>query len=170
MPAKTMTLGLIRMYEDMIASDFSPVIKVLEARSEALKEGIIIEVKKEMGVYDMLVKKAKLEFELSQLKEEIDRKTQRAHVQIGPNVWGYKSPIEMEVEHRLEQVNVTLVQAKAFRENLMREIKLATGTPEVRALFDKIEPQIKEWAEKVKKLPPIKQKQLTDNDKTVLNG
>lgn len=165
----TMTVSMIKMYEQMIEDDFDPIIKILQARGNAVKDTVIVDVKKDLGVYDLLTRKAKLELELAEVKEQIERKTKAVRVPDATS-WEYKSPIDLEVERRMEEINAPLTEAKRFRDGLMREIKLSTGTPEVRAVFGKLPAEIEEWKTKVTRLPKIKVRRLTDEELLVVKG
>ena len=155
------------MYEELLDKELDPVIKILEARGDAVKDRVTVEAKRDMGVYDLILKKVQLETALEEVKNELRDKTSARFIEVNGER-KHMSPVDAEIERRLSEINSPLVEAKSFRDNLIKEIKLAAGTPEIREMFSKLEPEIKTWMDKVKRLPPLKVKELTDNDKKVL--
>jgi len=163
----SLTITHIRMYEELLDKELNPVIKILEARGVAMKERVTVEVKRDMGVYDLTLKKFQLETALDEVKQTLKQKTDQRWVEVDGER-RFESPVDTEIERRLKEMNSPLVEVKAFRDNLVKQIKLACGTPEIREMFAKIEPEVQVWMDKVKKLPPLKLKQLTEADKKVL--
>jgi len=155
------------MYEELLDKELDPVIKILEARGNAMKDRVTVEVKRDMGIYDLILKKAQLEVHLEEVKKELREKTEKRYVDVDGER-KYISPVDAEIERRLNESNSSLVEVKSFRDNLVKEIKLACGTPEIRAMFDKLAPEVEKWMDKVKRLPPLKLRPLTEADRKVL--
>lgn len=147
--------------------ELDPVVKILEARGNAMKDRITVEVKRDMGIYALILKKTQLETALEEVKRELRDKTSQRYVDVDGER-KYVSPIDVEIERRLREINSPLVEVKSFRDNLVKQIKLACGTPEIRQMFEKLEPEIEEWRAKVKRLAPLRLKQLTEADRKVL--
>ena len=163
----SLTITHIRMFEELLDKELNPVITILEARGNAVKDRITVEVKRDMGVYDLILKKAQLEAALDDVRQELREKTSQRYIEVN-GVKKYMSPVDAEIGRRLDEVNSPLVELKSFRDNLIKQIKLACGTPEIRQMFEKLAPEIETWMAKVKKLPPLKLKQLTEADRKVL--
>ena len=163
----SLTITHIRMYQELLDKELDPVIKILEARGNAVKDRVTVEAKRDMGVYDLILKKVQLETALEEVKDELRDKTSARYIEVNGER-KHMSPVDAEIERRLSEINSPLVEAKSFRDNLVKEIKLAAGTPEIREMFAKLEPEIKMWMDKVKRLPPLKLKQLTETDRQVL--
>jgi len=155
------------MYEELLDKELDPVIKILEARGNAVKDRVTVEVKRDMGIYDLILKKTQLETALDEVKRQLREKTSQRYIDVNGER-KYMSPVDAEIERRLDEINSPLVEVRSFRDNLVKQIKLACGTPEIRQMFEKLTPEIQKWTEKVKKLPPLKLKQLTEADKKVL--
>ena len=51
---KQLGVTQIKMYEDMIKQDFDPLLIILKARTAGLEPKIMVQVKKDLGVYDLL--------------------------------------------------------------------------------------------------------------------
>jgi hypothetical protein len=163
----SLTITHIRMYEELLEKELDPVIKILEARGNAVKERVTVEVKRDMGIYDLILKKAQLEMTLSEVVDELKKKTSNRYVDVNGER-KYISPVDAEIERRMDEINSPLVEVRSFRDGLVKEIKLSCGTPDIRAMFDKLTPEIQKWMDKVKRLPPLKLKQLTEADRKVL--
>jgi len=155
------------MYEELLDRELSPVIKILEARGNAVKDRVTVEVKRDMGIYDLILKKFQLETALEEVKRELRDKTDKRYIDVNGER-KYISPVDAEIERRVNEINSPLVEVTSFRDNLVKQIKLACGTPEIRQMFEKLMPEVEKWMDKVKKLPALKLKQLTEADKKVL--
>jgi len=155
------------MHEELLDKELNPVIRILEARGNAIKDRVTVEAKRDMGIYDLTLKKFQLETALEEVKRELREKTEKRYIEVNGER-KYVSPVDAEVETRVNEANSPLVEVTSFRDNLVKQIKLACGTPEIRQMFEKLMPEIQKWTEKVKKLPPLKLKQLTEAEKKVL--
>jgi hypothetical protein len=163
----SLTITHIRMYEELLDKELNPVIRILEARGSAIKDRVTVEVKRDMGIYDLTMKKFQLEAALDEVKRQLKEKTEKRYLDVNGER-KYVSPVDAEIERRVNEINSPLIEVTSFRDNLVKEIKLACGTPEIRAMFEKLMPEVQEWMEKVKKLPPLKLKKLTEADQKVL--
>jgi hypothetical protein len=163
----SLTITHIRMFEELLDKELNPVIKILEARGNAVKDRVTVEVKRDMGIYGLILKKTQLETALDEVKRELRDKTSQKYMDVDGER-KYVSPVDVEIERRLREINSPLVEVKSFRDSLVKQIKLACGTPEIREMFEKLTPEIETWRAKVKRLPPLRLKQLTDADRKVL--
>ncbi len=153
----------------MVTKELEPVIRILEARGAAMKEGITVQVKRDLGVYDLILKKAQLKAELDEVDSLLSAKTKNQYIEVnGERVW--TSPIDAEVDRRMKEANRPLEEAKAYKERILKEIRLSIGTPEIRAMFTKLTPDVERMLKGTKRLPVIRIKPLTEKDKTVLHG
>ena len=153
----------------MVTTELEPVIRILEARGAAIRGTVTVQVKRDLGVYDLILKRAQLQAQLAEVDSLLSAKTKNQYVEVnGQRVW--MSPIEAEVDRRMKEENRPLEEAKIYKESLLKEIRLSIGTPEIRAMFDKLTPDIKKMLNDVKRLPAIRVKTLTEKDMTVLKG
>ncbi len=153
----------------MVTKELEPVIRILEARGAAMKDSVTVQVKRDLGVYDLILKKAQLKAELDEVESMLRSKTNSTYVEVnGEQRW--MSPIEAEVDRRMKEANRPLEEAKVYKESLLKEIRLSIGTPEIRAMFGKLTPDVEKMLKDVKRLPVIRIKPLTEKDKTVLHG
>jgi hypothetical protein len=163
----SLTITHIRMYEELLDKELNPVIKILEARGSAIKDRVTVEVKRDMGIYDLTLKKFQLEAALEEVKRSLKEKTEKRYLDVNGER-EYESPVDAEIKRRVNEINSPLVEVTSFRDNLVKQIKLACGTPEIRQMFEKLLPEVEQWMQKVKKLPPLKLKQLTEAERKVL--
>jgi len=141
----------IEMYSEMIAEKFQPIVGLLEGRTAGAKDGISQQVKKDLGVYDLLAEKAALQERIN----EIDRTTTDIlHRQYLVGT-GWASKLDAEINKRMEEMNPLLTEIKNERQALINEIKLAGVSDQVIALFTKLDDRMKVLGEKVSKLPAI---------------
>lgn len=152
MGSKGLGITMINMYCDMIDNEFSPIIAMLEARTSGIKPVITRRVKKELGIYDLLAKKAALEEEIEEIKRQLesqtrDRWNERLH--------SWSNVVDAEVERRLEELNEPLGEATRMMESLKKTIKLSTAPVQVAALFERLSEEMKGLKDKYSMLPPI---------------
>ncbi len=122
----------INMYVDMVKAEFAPVIAVLEGRTEGMKPYISEEVKKDFGIYELLAEKAALEERISQIEKLTESYvTQKYDIQVA----GYRCKLDAEVQKRIELLNRPLAEAKATRDAIIKQIKLASG-PRGKSMFE----------------------------------
>lgn len=142
----------INMYVDMVKAEFAPVIAILEGRTEGMKPYIGEQVKKELGIYELLAEKAALEERISQIEKLTESYVkQKYDIEVG----GYRCRLDAEVQKRIELLNRPLAEAKATRDAIIKQIKLASAVPEVKSMFEEIGNEVAKLAEKAKALPPI---------------
>lgn len=148
--AKGMGINMIHMYCEMVDDEFKPVIAMLEARTAGMKNIVETQVKKDFGVYDLIMKKAALETKL----KEIDK-------QIKDNLHGrwygndYRSVVDDEVKRRLEELNQPLAKARETMNSLKKSIKLTTAPGQISGVFDLLTEEVKTLTAECAALPPI---------------
>ena len=143
-------ISMIEMYCNMVREQFGPILSELRGRDAELKSKIEIEVKKELGIYDLYVKQAKFKVQLAEIERELKGWETKTHT---PS--GYMNPVE-------EKVNVILNKSKnGLRKDVEKEmnemifsIKLSGIDSNTQAVFDKLPRIIDKFTEKVAKLPP----------------
>lgn len=161
---QALSLGMISMYEGLLDDEFKPVMAILEARSKAIEPRVRVQVKKDLGVYDLLLKKAALEEQLRAVESELEDKVGNEK-----NSWLTKeSEVEKETKRRLEEENVPLASAQAFQHSLKKSIRLSGATSEVQSMFSKLAVEIKKLKEDTENLPPIEWKP-TKSDRKLLS-
>lgn len=142
----------INMYVDMVKAEFAPVIAILEGRTEGMKPYIGEQVKKDFGIYELLAEKAALEERISQIEKLTESYTKKNYdIQIG----GYRCRLDAEIDKQIELLNRPLAEAKATRDAIIKQIKLASAVPEVKSMFEEIGNEVAKLTEKAKTLPPI---------------
>jgi hypothetical protein len=164
MGSKGMTISQTQMYEGMIKDEFNSLITILKARSDAVEPMIRVRVKKELGVYTLLLKKAALEEELKSIGEQIHEKTKSiGEYESGRYV--YHSKVEDAVAREIRQYNEPLREAEAYRDALIKELRLSLCPADVKEVFVRLEPEIKKRLEEAKSLPPLEWKPTKEDRK-----
>jgi len=136
----------------MIDNEFAPLISMLKARTDGIKPVIVRRVKKDLGVYDLLARKAALEEEIREIITQMNQKTDD---RFDPRSRTYNNAIEREVNRRLDEINEPLCEITGMAESLKRSIKLSTAPSEVAGIFDRLSEEMKDLTQKYSSLPPI---------------
>jgi hypothetical protein len=142
----------INMYVDMVNAEFAPIISALENRTGSLRTSICEQVKKDLGVYDLLAEKAALEERIKEIEEQTQKFTKNEY---DAQVSHYRSKIDAEVEKRIEFLNRPLGEAKARRDGIIKRIKLSSAVPEIRTMFEEIGKEVAKITEDARSLPPL---------------
>jgi Mg2+ and Co2+ transporter CorA len=142
----------INMYVDMVTAEFAPVITALEGRTESIRAVICEQVKMDLGIYELLAEKAALEERINEIEERTAKYTKNEY---DPHALMYRCRIDAEIEKRIELLNQPLGEAKARRDSIIKQIRLSSAVPEVRAMFEEIGKEVTKIAETVRSLPPV---------------
>lgn len=145
----------MNMYCDMVERKFKPLIGMLEKLNAAKSCEIETQVKKDFGIYDLVIEKKALEVRLAEVKSKVSEFMDK---QSGYRDGNYRnnmpSQVEEETKRRMDLLNEPLMVAKAERESMLDQIKLATAGAEVKAIFERLEMMIAQKTEEAKSLLP----------------
>lgn len=154
-------ITMINMYCDLLDQEFKPVIAMLTARTDSIKQSVERKVKKDLGVYDLAMKKTVLKEQIKEIDEQI-KKLSASEYTKHHGSWTWVGKVTMETDRRLAELNAPLEETTAMLESFKKGVKLSCAPAEVAALFAKITPEIKEMTERFKALPPIYSPELLD--------
>ena len=151
-----MGINMIEMYCKMIQESFEPIFETLKTRDFELEEQCKIQAKKELGIYDKMVKLSRLELELVQLKEELFGFTEKNYQN------GHKNKIERLVDEKMKVVrNGFHDKVYATMQDMVYKIKLSGLDSETKSVFDQMPDVIKSLTSELKQLPdPSKKMKL----------
>jgi len=152
--AKAIGVKAIEMYEGMINEDFGPLITILRSRTDGIAGAVRKQVKKDLGIYDLLAEKAALEERI----KEIDEKTNDLTEKVGHYTSGRYTTscvLDDEVNERLLEMNKELRAAKEARNSMIRRVRLSGVTADIQAVFTEAAKVIEQLAEEAKNLPPL---------------
>jgi len=153
--AKALGMKAIEMYEGMIMKDFGPLISILGARTAGIDEAVRQQVKKDLGVYDLLAEKAALEERIKEINTETKAIMEKNyHYDENGKLSGI-CKLDVEVNKRLEAMNKELTTAKAARDGMIRRVRLSGITADIQAVFEGSAKVIEQLAEEAKNLPPL---------------
>ena len=146
----------INMYCDMIKESFGPILAELNSREHSVKEEIETMVKKDVGIYDLYVKQARLKLEI----KEIERKLKGWEVS-NHTPMGWLNPVEERVEVIMrKQRNGLRKEIEKELTDLIYAVKLSGLDSDTKAVFEKLPKIVEGFAKKVNKLPPPNVKKL----------
>jgi len=157
MGSKGMSLGMIRMYEQMVNEEFEPIINMAEARNARLAPAIRRAVYAEMGIYELEAKRAAIEQQMKEVDDQITLIKGKASVSLG-----YGRPVhyegglaQKEIDRRLADVDGMVSGLHEMKDSILKKIKLSGSTPEVQKTFERLEFELKEMLDKLAALPPV---------------
>jgi hypothetical protein len=156
MSNKAIGIGMIEMYSKMIKDEFQPVISQLTARRTVEKANMEIAVRKEMGIYQMTIKKFKLQAQLEELKRQLKGYEEKQNLKIDGK-FIYQSKIDHLVDAKMaEKKNGLLLEAETVKNDLIKRIKLAGVHGDVKAVFDDLSKLFEPIKKELKALPAVK--------------
>ena len=150
---KGLSKGMIDMYIEMVEKEYSPLISMLEAKTSALAPRIAKQVKKDLGVYNLLMEEKALETRLKEIKGELKAFTNRPYVWLNNGHREGRNKIDEEIHNRLNALNAPLCQAKAAKDAVVKNIKLMAAGDDVKLIFTNMAAEIALMAEQFKNMP-----------------
>jgi len=153
--AKALGIKQIEMYEHMIIEDFAPLITILESRTAGIQDSVTKQVKKDMGIYELLAEKAALKERIKEIESKTERLTKDTYHRDpdGNNTW--ISELSSETNRRLEELNEPLSTATEAKKEIVREIRLSSVPTDIKTIFARSGKIIKQLSKEVAKLPAI---------------
>jgi len=148
-------ITMINMYCGMVDEEFAPVIAMLESRTAGIKSAVMRQVKKDLGVYDLIMQKTALEEKVKEIEQQIRSKTKQRIVSGPDGRSDWQSPIEAETDRRLAELNRPLTEAIAAKESLKKSIKLSTASSQISGLFEVVSGEVARRLQTAAALPPI---------------
>jgi hypothetical protein len=153
---KTLGIGMIEMYTKMVRDDFAPIISQLNARRTIERANMEITVRKELGIYNLTVKKFKLQAELGEIERQLKSYEEKTNVKINGR-FEYESKIGHVVNAKMaEAKNGLLKETEISRNQMIKRIKLAGVHGDIKKVFDDMSSFIEPLQKQLKKLPIIK--------------
>lgn len=150
--SKTLGIGMIEMYTKMIKTEFQPLISSLQARRTVEKANTEIEVRKELGIYDLTVKKFKLEAQLDEIKRQL-----QTYEDTNYKRGKYVSKIDEVVNAKMaERKNGLLAKTEKIRNDLIKRVKLAGVNADVKEIFEDLPALLEPLQKEIKTLPKVK--------------
>ena len=158
---KGLSKGMIDMYIEMVEKEYSPLISMLEAKTSALAPRIAKQVKKDLGIYNLLMEEKALETRLKEIKQELKAFTNRRCEWRNGEYREGRNKIDEEINNRLEALNAPLCQAKAAQNAMVKNIKLMAAGDDVKAIFENMAAEIALMADQFKDMPLLT---MTDHE------
>jgi len=153
--AKTLGIKQIEMYENMIKEDFAPLITILTSRTTGIEDKVEKQVKKDLGVYDLLAEKAALEERIKEIEQKTKSLTGKNFHKEANGRFISTSELTEEIDRRLEELNEPLSTAKKAKNEIIREIRLSSVPTDIKTIFTRSGKIIKQLTKEIAKLPAI---------------
>jgi hypothetical protein len=146
-----MTISMIDMYCKMVNEQFEPIITVLQSHYNKIEEQCRLAAKKELGIYDKLMREAKLKLELKELAAELDEYTKSKHVN---NKW-ISSKIDQLTNQKMDKAkNGFYKKVEAAQQAMIYKIKLSGLEGDTKEVFNDLPGVIADLTKELKQLPP----------------
>ena len=141
----------IEMYSAVIKEWFDPAITALEGRTSTVEQEIRTQAKKNLGVYDMLARKAVLELQIKEIEVQTESVTKASWRQDGR----WRSKLDEETERITERLNPKLAELKKMRADSVDDLKMSSASPALLKVFSDLKEGLVGILKDVKALPPI---------------
>ena len=147
----------IEMYIQMVENKFAPLLNELQSRMSIEKFNAEIEVRKEFGIYDLTVKRSKLQMELDEIERQLksfEKTTRKTIPGVGTR---WVSPIDDAVDAKLQQRKHQVYKEVEWAvEKIKDSIRLAGASDDVQRVFKSLDDTVTKLSAKVSKLPKVK--------------
>jgi len=155
--AKQLGIGMIEMYTEIVREEFAPIMASLNARRSVEIANTEVEARKELGIYNLTVKKLKLKAELDEVTRQLKSYEDSTYTKLPNGTYRTQSRIDLLVNAKMaERKNGLLKEAESVQNELIKRIKLSGVTSDVKLVFEDLAKQIEPLNKKLKKLPKVK--------------
>ena len=141
----------IEMYSAVIKEWFDPAITALEGRTSTVEQEIRTQAKKNLGIYDMLARKAVLELQIKEIEVQTESVTKNGWRPDGR----WRSKLDEETERITERLNPKLAELKKMRADSVDALKMSSASPALLKVFSDLKEGLVGILKDVKALPPI---------------
>lgn len=151
---KTMTVTLMKRFEEMVDAQFETVSAEASMVDAVQKQKVEVEVKKELGIYDLYVQLLKHETAVKEIKEQLAKWENRKHVPGGK----WQNEIERLVDMRLGGDSaLPSTQVNRAKQKIKDKMLFCTMPDEIKSIMDEI-PALVSGIKKT--LPKVTAKQI----------
>jgi hypothetical protein len=145
-----LTINMVKMYCDMIDEQFQPIMTALNSHYSKINEQCKIEAKKELGIYDKMIRVTKLELEITELKAQLKEYTDNKRID---GKW--TNHLSQLTEQKIDKAkNSFYKKVKAARQAMIYKIKLSGLEGDTREVFNELPGVIADLTKEFKQLPP----------------
>jgi len=143
----------ILLYTKMIEEKFAPLFAELEHKLAAKRQALALEVKREMGYFELVTTQKKLEAQLGEVNKQLAEFTMNQKRKMANGTTKYMSKIDFEVERRMEDASAEGIELACLKKRAIDSIRLSSATGEVKELFLKLSADLDAIGGKIKALP-----------------
>ncbi len=146
---KQLGIQMIEMYVGMIRDEFQPLMAELNVREMAIKEQIEARVKKDFGIYDMMMEREALKLQLAEIDNRLSSWEKRTYM------YGkYTTKIDYAVEAEMEKLRNGLgKQIQEVKSEAIKSVRLIGTSDEVVNIFKDISKQVADMSGQLQALP-----------------
>jgi hypothetical protein len=150
---KGLGITTIHMYEDLVNQEFQPIEEILTIRNHKLSTAIELQVKKDLGIYELYQRKATIETELAEIEEQLEKFTKKKDKRRAYGGYETENMINLEVKRRMKELDGALDKVHNVKYELIKRIKLCGANEEIKMVFEEVGDIVKETLADIKKLP-----------------
>ncbi len=143
----------ILLYTKMIDEKFAPLFAELEHKLQAKRQALALEVKREMGYFELVTAQKKLEAQLSEVNKQLHEFTQSTQRKLPNGVTKFMSKIDFEVERRMEDASAEGIELACLKKRAIDAIRLSSASSEVKEMFLRLATDLEAIGSKIKALP-----------------
>lgn len=146
--AAKLGITMIEMYCKMIKERFEPIFEALKTREFELEEHCTVLAKKELGIYDKMVRLSKLKLEITALEDELYGYTESSYKN------NHKNKIQRLTEQKMKVVrNGFYTKVEEAQRDMLDKVKLSGLDDDTKSVFIELPNVIKKLTNELKKLP-----------------
>ena len=146
---KQLGIQMIDMYVGMLRDEFQPLMAELNVREMAIKEQVEEQVKKDFGIYDLMMEREHLKLQLAEIESRLSSWEGRTYI-----AGKYTTKIEYAVEAEMEKLRNGLgKQIQAAQSEAIKSIRLMGTSNEVVNIFKEIGKQVADMGVQLRALP-----------------
>jgi hypothetical protein len=125
------------MYEEEVEREFSLLMAAAKTERQLLRRAVEVQVRKELGIYDLSIKLAKMKLATSEVERQL-----RGYTQKQGSYHNEPSVLDLAIERRLSEVDGAVDRVKAVQDSVIRSIRLCGMPAEVQTIFKALPEQI----------------------------
>lgn len=149
-------ITMINMYVDLVNQEFQPLVDQVQHLENLMRTKVEDDVKKELGIYDLWVKKAQLEMELQQVQDYMNEWTKNKH---RDGEW--TSKLDQAVNAKIASTkNGIAGEVRDAKAKAIKQIKLSGVSGDTEIVFSELPKTLKTLTSKLEKAIPKPRKKI----------
>jgi len=137
----------LEMYMEMVAEEFGPILRMIDAAEATKKEQITRDVRIDLGVYKLYSERLQLKERLDEINSQLKDFETKRHSPLG-----FKSMIDEMVEDRMRSAtNGVGQQIRELKDAAIKKIRLAGCSVPITNVFNDLPKKVEELGRQFRK-------------------